>query len=153
MQFVVQQHYDFKEDRARQVIDFQADAITLNLPNENVEGWKIIPLEHPEVTLHLCIFLHEFVIIKISQISKVNVKQFQLGRNIPACHIELEWKGGGEPKELSPQTIYIIGAKEPNNYFKIRYYPQATGKFPTNKKYKEDRSKCDYKHVHIIIHS
>ena len=53
MQFVVQQHYDFKEDRARQVIDFQADAITLNLPNENVEGWKINPLEHPEVTLYL----------------------------------------------------------------------------------------------------
>ena len=38
------------------------------------------------------------------------------------------WTGDGEPKELYYQ-VNIIGAKEPANYFHLRYSPQAVGEF------------------------
>ena len=36
------------------------------------------------------------------------------------------WTGDGEPKELYYQ-VNIIGAKEPANYFYLRYNPHAVG--------------------------
>ena len=37
----------------------------------------------------------------ISQIVRVNIVQFKFGKNVPACTVELEWTGSGEPKPLS----------------------------------------------------
>ena len=44
----------------------------------------------------------------------------------PACSIELKWIENGEPQQLS-HRVKIIGAKEPANFFRIRYSPQAVG--------------------------
>ena len=44
----------------------------------------------------------------------------------PACTIELKWIGDGEPQQLSHQ-VNIIGAKEPADFFHIRYSPPAVG--------------------------
>lgn len=57
MQFVVEQHGEFKEDQTRQVIDFERDDIILDLPKENVEDWKINPLKYPKVICIIYSFL------------------------------------------------------------------------------------------------
>ena len=61
------------------------------------------------------------------QIARVDIVQFKRGRNVPACTVELEWTGSGEPKPLSHQ-VKISGAKKPA-HFHLRYYPQAVGEF------------------------
>ena len=61
--------------------------------------------------------------LTLSQIAKVDIQQFKSGRTVPACTIELEWTGSGEPKRLS-HKVNIIGAKKPDNYFYMRYSPQ-----------------------------
>ena len=61
------------------------------------------------------------------QIARVDIVQFKRGRNVPACTVELEWTGSGEPKPLSHQ-VKISGAKKPAHFY-LRYYPQAVGEF------------------------
>ena len=58
-----------------------------------------------------------------SQIARVDIVQFKRGKNVPACTVELEWTGSGEPKPLSHQ-VKITGAKK-LEYFYIRYYPRG----------------------------
>ena len=60
------------------------------------------------------------------KIAKVDIEQYQCGKNVPGCTIELEWTGKGEPERLSHQ-VNIIGAKKPENYFHLRYCPQPIG--------------------------
>ena len=59
----------------------------------------------------------------LSQIAKVDIREFKRGGTFPACTIELGWIGSGEPKRLF-HKVNIIGAKKPNNYFYMRYSPQ-----------------------------
>ena len=61
------------------------------------------------------------------QIARVDIIQFKCGRNVPACTVELEWTGSGEPKPLFYQ-VKISGAKKPAHFY-LRYYPQAVGEF------------------------
>ena len=61
------------------------------------------------------------------QIARVDIVQFKRGRNVPACTVELEWTGSGEPKPLSHQ-VKISGAQKPAHFY-LRYYPQAVGEF------------------------
>ena len=45
--------------------------------------------------------------------SALSQAQFKRGRNVPACTVELEWTGSGEPKPLSHQVkISDIWSKE-----------------------------------------
>ena len=55
--------------------------------------------------------------VTISQITRVDIVQFKRGKNVPACTVELEWTGSGEPKPLSHQ-VRITGAKKPE-YFSL----------------------------------
>ena len=52
MQSVISKYSDFEEDRTRQEIQFESDAIELDLPHEqpkSVNDWKILSLTHPKV--------------------------------------------------------------------------------------------------------
>ena len=63
------------------------------------------------------------VMLLLSQIAKDDIKNFKSGRTLPACTIQVEWIGSGEPKQLC-HKVNIIGAQKPNNYFYMRYSPQ-----------------------------
>ena len=73
------------------------------------------------------------------QIARVDIVQFKRGRNVPACTVELEWTGSGEPKPLSHQ-VKIFGAKKPAHFY-LRYYPQAVGELYL--------IACAYVHMHV----
>ena len=123
------------------MIEFEEDNIVLDLPAgesepEVVDGWKILPLTYPQVKVYLhqlTINLPEisFYMSFIIQIKKVDIEQYQCGKNVPGCTIELEWRGSGEPQQLS-YRVNLIGAKKPanlkSNYFYMRYHPQTRGK-------------------------
>ena len=83
----------------------------------------------------------ELACILSKQIARVDIVQFKHGRNVPACTVELEWTGSGEPKPLSDQ-VKISGAKR-NRHTSIylRCYPQAVGEFYF----------CAHMHVHAYI--
>ena len=68
-----------------------------------------------------------YMLLHYPQIAKVDIVQFKRGRNVPACTVELEWTGSGEPKPLSHQ-VKISGLKK-QAHFHLRYYPQAVGEF------------------------
>lgn len=60
MQSVISKYSDFEEDRTRQEIQFESDAIELDLPHEqpgSVNDWRILSLAYPKVlfaTLSVC---------------------------------------------------------------------------------------------------
>ena len=84
-------------------------------------------MTHPKVQIIIHISrLKHFSFSTILQIDKEYIQKFQLGGNPPACTIELEWTESGEQKFLL-HKVNIIGAKKPDDYFYMRYYPQAVG--------------------------
>ena len=61
MQSVISKYSDFEEDRTRQEIQFDGDAIELDLPHEqprNVNDWRILSLTYPKVLFATIIILH-----------------------------------------------------------------------------------------------
>ena len=81
------------------------------------------------------------------QIARVDIVQFKRGRNVPACTVELEWTGSGEPKPLSHQ-VKISEAKRLEHFY-LRYYPQAVGEFYL--KFVHTRTcMCVFLNFHII---
>lgn len=60
------------------------------------------------------------------QILKVDVQNFQPGKSVPACYIELEWIYGGLQQQLF-HRVTIKGAERPQNVFIMRYYPETPG--------------------------
>ena len=57
MQDVISRYSDFEEDRTRQEIQFESDAIELDLFHgqpKSVNDWKIISLTHPKVLFCIC---------------------------------------------------------------------------------------------------
>ena len=133
---------------------FDEDVIVLDLPGsppQVIDDWKILPLTRPEVWLCLlytlyihvelaCVlkyllklmfskhsYMYNKQLLHYPQIARVDIVQFKRGRNVPACTVELEWTGSGEPKRLSHQ-VKIFGAKKPAHFY-LRYYPKAVGEF------------------------
>ena len=52
MQSVISKYSDLEEDRTRQEIQFESDAIELDLPHEqpgSVKDWRILSLSYPKV--------------------------------------------------------------------------------------------------------
>ena len=48
------------------------------------------------------------------------IQNYSPGEHLPVFNIELEWIGDGPQQSLS-HRVSIIGAKEPNNFFHLRY--------------------------------
>ena len=67
-----------------------------------------------------------FVYVIKFQILKVDVENHEAGKSVPACSIELEWIYGGQQRELF-HRVTIIGARQPQNAFIMRYYPITSG--------------------------
>ena len=49
IQYIRQEFSEYKEEKIVSKILFEDDAITLDLPLDPVNGWKIFPLSHPKV--------------------------------------------------------------------------------------------------------
>lgn len=67
-----------------------------------------------------------YVYVAKLQVFKDSVMQFQPGKRVPACHIELTWIGEGQQQPLN-HRVAILGAKAPQNFCHIRYYPHIAG--------------------------
>ena len=100
---------------------FDEDVITLlhNLSmTEKFYLWHVLRCGYVEYVLcRTCLYFKQtlllvwWTLLHYPQITRVDIVQFKRGRNVPACTVELEWTGSGEPKPLSHQ-VKISGAKE-----------------------------------------
>lgn len=52
--------------------------------------------------------------------------QFEQGKELPSCTVTLEWGGDGDMQPLI-HKVTIEGAKKPENFFYIMYFPQVAG--------------------------
>ena len=54
IQFIRKEYHDYLEDKQNQLLVFENDVMVLDLPADDfppkvVDGWKILPLTHPQV--------------------------------------------------------------------------------------------------------
>ena len=120
-----------------QDIDFQDEAIVLEVEGGVQDGWTITLPVYPRVRLTLLLGLCNIrTIIGVAvhsffpfQIVKEKVDRFEpsspeeqgpmkSGR-IPSCHLQAKWTYRDEPPVDLSRKVKLIGAKEPNNYFML----------------------------------
>ena len=53
LQYVRQQHQGWRQDKQSQIVRFESDTITLDLPDSPlvVDNWKIVPMVPPQVVI------------------------------------------------------------------------------------------------------
>ena len=130
-QYIRQEYAGYSEDRQNLMLAFDGDMIVLDLPSSPpliVDGWRIQPLKSLPKVCRIIRHLQEYCTSFHKQIAREDIVQFiKHGRKVPACTVELEWIGSGEPKPLSHQ-VKISGATKPAHFY-LRYYPHAVGEF------------------------
>jgi len=62
------------------------------------------------------------------QITKNGVDQFVPGKRVPSCQLYVKQNGQQEQSDELSYRIYLVGAKEPFNFFYI--YPTASTPLP-----------------------
>ena len=110
-----------------QVVEFEAEAISLDIPMEgkSIKGWKITPLRYPMVSscghhIHPCIATN-FPHWLQPQVTKKQVDNFREGKLTPCCQLLAEFETYGEEKKISKlkHRVNLKGAKYPNDVFVI----------------------------------
>ena len=121
-----------------QDIDFEDEAIVLEVEGGVQDGWTITLPVYPRVRLMLLlrycklgiIIVHFFVLFLfcfLFQMLKEKVDRFEpsspdqqgpmkSGR-IPSCHLQAKWIFRDEPPVDLSRKVKLIGAKEPNDFF------------------------------------
>ena len=119
-------HCNWTKDDTSQPIDFEGDAIILELPDKEGD-WKIIPKTNPQVRklIHSEFrqqLRNDMFMVPV-QIEKVDVQLFQVGQQIPSCSVLLQWTGSEDVQPLFCK-VKIKGAKGDNNFFYLNYSPE-----------------------------
>ena len=126
IQEVKQQYEKWSVDRTTLEIfidDDPSPVIELDQQEEKVEQWKIIPLSSLPRVSSVFSFLVIILLLFYRQISKVAIKNYQIGRRIPHCGFELELLS--EQVQRLRHKVAIKGIAFPKD-FHIRY-PQPEG--------------------------
>ena len=106
----------FKSGSADQLVEFESEEIKLDVPFEGTtlkEGWKISPLNEPEVRVKIYGVTTIPRHYNTMQITKRYIDRYKPGKMIPYCSLSADFDRKGGEIPLLYCSMGVIGARKP----------------------------------------
>lgn len=117
------------------IVDIAGDEVSLDIPVEGKSlshGWSIHPEVYPtkvsiQGNLFNIILFPTALIALPLQVIRESVDNYQAGRTIPACHVQLVWENGKEHLKKLSCMLPVRGVKPDDTHIRVSRIPALQG--------------------------